>query len=556
MKNDALIHLQVFYEIAMAIGSSLDLNQMLKSSLTTYLKKLSCTSGIIFKLSQQSDKIWGFENQCAVPRNAARKTFTLNREKLVPDQLGHDDLDTFLAMLPISGRTDDDQAYVIMNLPGFGLLLLLRKGEEIHPNTIQSLIKINTKLAGSATACLQKEKIEQINRQLSKEIHIRKKAEKAKSQFLANMSHELFTPINGIIGMNKLMAGTGLSQEQVELSDSLHSSAETLLNIIKSLFEFSKMDADRVDIHPVDLDCHRLLSELIGHNTRKAQAKGLTLTLQIHPDLPLRMIADRSRIRQVLMHLIDNAVTYTDKGGVILQAEPLPPEELTPEQTDKLSGHTTWIKFTVIDTGTGVGDTDKQLLFETFTQADESDTREYGGIGLGLAICKKLAFLMNGRIDVTDNPLGGSIFSFSLPVEMTTEEEAASTKNAISEKTVQILIVDDNPVNQMVIKGVCKKLGWETECAANGRQAVEYLESKMVDLILMDCQMPIMDGYKATRMIRDPGSDVLDHDVPIIAVTANISDENKEKCFNTGMNGFISKPISLEKIQETCLSFI
>lgn len=557
MKNDALIHLQIFYEISMAVGSSLDLNQMLKSSLTTYLKKLSCTSGIIFQTIDQPGHFSRFKKQCAVPRNAAKKTFTQNRERIIPEQLANKDLIKFQNLLPFSGRTDDGHAFVIMELPGYGLILLLKKGDPIHPNTIQSLIKINTKLGRSATACLQNEKIEQINRQLKKEIHIRKKAEKAKSQFLANMSHELFTPINGIIGLNKLLLGSGLDEEQTELSDSLHSSAESLLNIIQELFEFSKIDADIIEVKREELDCERLIAGIINQITHKAELKGLDLIYDIHPDLPKTLLGDRGRIQQILIHLTDNAITFTETGTVSIQVEPVSKNKSQAGLKSQSHIENAFVKFSVIDTGIGISGSDKTELFQTFTQADESDTRTYGGIGLGLAICKKLVYFLGGQIEVTDNPSGGSVFSFILPLGLH-NDETNKKQNELSKQPRQhsVLIVDDNPVNQMVIKGVCKKFGWETECTSNGQQTIDLLESRTFDLILMDCQMPGMDGYEATRIIRDPHSSVMDHNIPVIAVTANVSDENKEKCIKNGMNDFIPKPINPDKIKTICKPFL
>ncbi|MFH2091291.1 MAG: response regulator [Pseudomonadota bacterium] len=196
-------------------------------------------------------------------------------------------------------------------------------------------------------------------------------------------------------------------------------------------------------------------------------------------------------------------------------------------------------------------DQKKELLFETFTQADESDTRKYGGIGLGLAICKQLAMLLNCQIDVSGNTGGGSIFSFTVLLKQTKPSEMAGSANTniITPTDLNVLVVDDNSLNRKVIEGLCKKLGWKTQWASDGSQAVDILTKTEYDLILMDCQMPVMDGYQATQMIRDPYSSVLKHDVPIIAVTANISDENRKRCLDAGMNDFISKPVNLQKIK-------
>ena len=540
MKNDALIHLQVFYEIAMAVGNSLDLNKMLKSSLTAYLKKLSCSTGIIYQTFRRSDNMWRFTPQCAIPRNAVQKKITQNSMPIIPEQLNIHELKPYLSSLPICGKADTGQAFHIMELPGFGLLSLFKTREPIDRTIIRSLIHTNKKLASSAVACLQNEKIEKINHQLSKEILIRKTAEKAKSQFIANMSHELLTPMNGIVGFNKLLCDSGLTEKQHEFSDSLSASADSLLTIIKNLFEFSKIEAENLELENIDFNIHRLALDLIDLLRHKADEKGLKIHFDILDDTPEYLKGDPKRIRQILTHLIDNAIKFTEAGDIRVQIH----------AKTQSPGNDFQIKFSVSDTGIGIPDEKKDLLFATFTQADESDTRKYGGIGLGLAICKKLAKLLKGRIEVSDNKEGGSVFSFTLLLNHAQPHAGDQKSAAISNDTdVCALVVDDNPVNRKIIEGICEKLGWETQTANDGKQAIAVLESKTFDIILMDCQMPVMDGYEATKIIRNLNSAVLRHDAPIIAVTANISDENREECLRAGMNDFISKPVTLEKIQ-------
>jgi len=279
-------------EMAMAVGTSLDLNKMLKSSLTIYLKKLSCSSGVIYQTFRHSDNQWRFLTRCAIPRNAGKKLLTQNSMPIIPEQFDGNDLKQYFSNLPMAGKTDTRRTFHVMELPEFGILVLVKSGDQIDPNTVQSLTHINTKLAGSAISCLQNEKIEQINQQLSQEIVVRKQAEKTKNQFLANMSHELLTPMNGIIGLNKLLLNSGLTESQFELANDLSSSAESLLNILKNLFEFSLINAEKQVLEAVNFDLHRLVSDLINAFSDKAVEKNLELHSTIDPNIPQLLISD------------------------------------------------------------------------------------------------------------------------------------------------------------------------------------------------------------------------------------------------------------------------
>lgn len=357
------------------------------------------------------------------------------------------------------------------------------------------------------------------------------------------MSHELLTPMNGIIGLNKLLLKSGLTGNQFELANDLNSSAESLLNILKNLFEFSVMNAETQILEKVDFDLHRLVSDLINAFSGKAVEKNLKLHSTIDPNIPQLLMGDVKKIRQILVHLIDNAIKFTESGEIFVHVY------LKTGSVSPGSNHQIEITFSVEDSGIGIPDQKKALLFETFTQADESDTRKYGGIGLGLAICKKLIQLLSGHIELSDSTTGGLNFIFSLPMGHT---PIAKTPIIVG-IDIRVLIVEDNPINLKIIEGICKQLDWTSQSASNGQQAVDLLISTEFDLILMDCQMPVMDGYEATRIIRDTNSPVLRHDVPIIAITANISDENRNKCLKVGMDAFIPKPINLEKIRTISL---
>lgn len=544
MIENTLIQLQVFYEIAMAVGNGLDLNAMLKSSLKPYLKKLSCSGGIIYRTVQTGSGDWQSVSQCAIPRNAAKKEITSNGAPIIPLEMTDQALTAYSSSLPKSGKSDDGRVFHVMPLAGFGLIVIFKSGDPFDSSILQSLENINKKIGDSALVCLQNEKIETINRRLSREIAIRKTAEKAKNQFLANMSHELLTPMNGILGINKMLCDSGLTSKQAELSNTLNDAARALSKILKNLFEFSKIEMGQSEPEETNFNIRQFITTLINSIKFKADKKGLVLKSMIDPQIPEMLHGDAGRISQMLTHLIDNSIKFTPAGEICVGA-------VLNETVKKQDSEPLEIAFSVQDSGIGIPDPDKKTLFKKFIQADNSDSRKYGGIGLGLAICKKISEMLNATIDVTDNPAGGTVITVTLPLAQF-RQTPVKPKQQISETVparIHVLVVDDNPVNRKIIEGICKKLGWYAQSVNDGSQAVDILASKEFDLVLMDCQMPVMDGYDASKIIRDPDSDVLDHDVPVVAVTANITDENREKCIKAGMNDFIAKPVSPEKIK-------
>lgn len=536
MKNDALLQIQVFYEIAMAIGGSLDLKKMLKTSLMVYLKKLSCTSGIIYRIiPDDTQTVWRIVPQCAIPRNAIKNQAVKEALKDLPEVLDKQQVNLFLSTLPILGQSETGQRFHVMELSGFGFFILIKSGNGIDQSTIQSLRHINRKLADSSIACLQKETIEHINQQLSIEIEVRKEAEKAKTQFLSNMSHEILTPMNGITWLNKLLLESKLTDEQQELLNYLDTSVESLLKVLTALFDFSGIEAGKTELEEIDFNVQTLLDDIISFMSSKARAKKIELHLEIHPETPVNVKGDPRKIHQILTYIIDNAIKFTHKGQVVVR--------ICPKHE---TGNTIELEFSVTDTGIGIPEEKMDVLFEKFSQADESDTRKYGGTGLGLSIAKRFCELMGGQISASNNLDAGSQFKVALTLRKSDISIPLENQELTNrQKPVHALIVDDNPINRKVVEVLCKKLNWQADNANDGKQAITLLEKKEYDLVLMDCQMPEMDGYEATKIIRDSNSNVKNHDITIIAVTANVSEENHKKCLKVGMDGFIPKPIKL-----------
>lgn len=360
----------------------------------------------------------------------------------------------------------------------------------------------------------------------------------AKSEFLATISHELRTPLNGVLGAVGLMQETGLSAEQRKLADTIRHSGDSLLLLINDILDYAALETGGITIEPVDFVVPELLDSILTLFQAQAARKGLSLHQAVPAALPARLNGDATRIRQLLFHLVGNAVKFTEQGEIAIEAEA------------QVSGDTIDLKILVRDTGPGIDPAMQAQLFEHFTQADTSSRRRHGGTGLGLAICRRLANLMGGVIGVDSTPGAGSTFWFVVPCKTAGAEgeirPVAAAANPLPASSLRLLIAEDNPINQMVISGMVGRLGYRADIVANGVEAVDAVTRVPYDLILMDVQMPEMDGIAATRAIRQLAGPIAR--IPIIALTAAASSESREEYIASGMNDFVAKPVMLEQL--------
>jgi PAS domain S-box-containing protein len=445
-----------------------------------------------------------------------------------------------------------------------------RQGEQVYESRllplswdhwIAILRNITARKSGELKLTEYAQELERKNEELEAALATAREATQLRSRFLANMSHEIRTPMNGVLGMTDFLLATKLTAEQQEFAESIKRSADALLALINDILDLSKIEAGKLRLDRVQFQLGPTIAEVVSLFALEARMKGLGFVSNVPSDLPRVVVGDPGRLRQVLRNLLGNALKFTDHGEIGVRAE------LLNEATNVVQ-----IRFTVHDTGIGMPPDQQSRLFESFTQGDGSSTRRHGGTGLGLAISKQLVELLGGEIGVASEPGQGSRFWFTAsfgkaaateipsqnPATVHNPATRSSAKASVTaparpQKPVviashlRVLLAEDNEINQRITLRLLEKLGVPADAVVNGREAVEALEKRKYDLVLMDCQMPDMDGFEATAIVRS--REVGTH-TPICALTANAMEGDRERCLAAGMDDYISKPVGLEKLQK------
>ncbi|WP_052501617.1 ATP-binding protein [Thiomicrospira microaerophila] len=533
---------KVLYEIAMAMGNTLDEKQLLSDCLKVFLRKFN---GLLIAFYDQSSQ----QVRVSLPRRGMKPAYIEQLETLLADEKSKTAVSGFVE----SWLQHDGQLHYAFKVGAVGWLSLI-SSQPIDALTLGSLGPVCDKLATSIRSCRTNQQLIEQEHDLQAALYDLKKAQQARDSFLANMSHEIRTPLNGILGFLHQLEDTSLDKQQKKYLSIIQHSSETLVGIINDILDFSKMDAGKLTLasEPFHLlDCVTPIIELFR---AKASQQGTCVEFIQQGHMPARIKGDALRLKQIISNLVSNAVKFSVGGhvSVTLQAKPSD----YPSKVD--------LTLSVKDTGIGIATEKLMVLGQPFVQAENSTTRDFGGTGLGLAICKGLLALMGSSLQVKSELGKGSCFYFNWQAEMAADPltlikpkpSAALVVTTYPDK--RILLVEDNKVNQMLMKAILAKMQIKPDLAENGQQAVEQFQNQQAcyDLVLMDINMPIMDGVEATQRMREFEVETGCHRVPIVALTANVLRGDREKYLSHQMDEVLAKPIDMTKLYQVFETFL
>jgi len=520
---------QILYELSLSFGNSFDLQKLFKESAVVFLKKLNATALFVYRYANDSTALPLY----VTPRTAKRDNSYVSTIEAL---LNQESIEVLRKKKPglLAQQESNGVYYYIFSLGSFGLFVLLKKERTLSYELLRDLESIFVKFTNSIESCLAMEELEHKKVEAEYLLEEAKQASQAKSNFLANMSHEIRTPLNAIGGFIQILQEMEVDQKKLKYLETIHQASSNLLEIINDILDFSKIESGKSVVESVDFDALDAFEGVFKLFEARAKQKGVTLHFR-HQSIPEFLRNDVVKIKQILNNLLSNAIKFTPESKHIYFS------------VEYKQGH---LYVSVKDEGIGINKESLTSIFEPFTQEDASTTRKYGGTGLGLSIAVHFVNLLGGELEVKSEEGVGSEFYFNIPVELGKSVVKEKQTPMIGALEGNILVVEDNEHNQLFMQTVLERFGVAHEIANDGLEAYEMFLENSYDVIVMDENMPRLNGIEATKKIRQHEEQNSLVRTPIIALSANAFEEDKARFFAAGMDEFLAKPLRIEKLYE------